>query len=149
MDLAKLRTLKEMVMTATELDEPWDYFFDHFSQDLDFMALGKGVRKAPLLTRILEMVGAQVFDGKAKVRGLQLTFLRKHNFVHGACHISGRLSAVLYFTDVKMGVLSINDPGARPHNTYFVRFTNLGVARASDGAEPILAAVPATRGVVN
>jgi hypothetical protein len=148
MDFTKLQTLKDMVMTATELGKPWDYFFDHFGADREFIALGKRVKKAPLLTGILEMVGGQILGEKAGVTELKLTSLRKRDFVHGACYINGRLVAVLYFTDVKMGMLSISDPTARPYNTFFARFTNFGVV-PDDGTEPILAPIPPTRGVVN
>ena len=126
--------------------EPWDYFFDHLGESRELPRLGKRVKKAPMLTGILQMVGGQVYQREAKVQDLQLTSLPKHHFLHGACFLAGRLATLLYFADIKMGVLSLD----APDKTYFVRFTNMGVVPASgDDDQSTVTPIPSTRGVVH
>lgn len=146
MDLEKLQSLKDMVMTAKDLADPWNYFFDHFSDSPSFMSQGKTVKNAPKLAGIIEGVGSQLLSRKARVKALRLTSLREHSFVHGACQISKRLTTVIYFTDVKMGLLAVQDPSGQ---TFFIRFTEMGVAPASDEDSQLLSTVPPTRDIVN
>lgn len=142
-DFSKIRTLRDMVQTATDLSEPWNYFFDHLVDDPGFMALGKRVGKAPMLKATLESVGEEVFGGEAQLRRLELQSLRKHDLVHGACFINGCHSTVLFLPDVKMGLLAVSKPG----NTQLVRFTEMGVAPAGEPGP--VASLPPTRNTVN
>src|SRR5438105_2776274 len=41
MDLALLATLKDKLATATNFSEVMVYFFDHFGEEAEFMALGE------------------------------------------------------------------------------------------------------------
>ena len=41
-----------------------------------------------------------------------MTELREHNFVHGTCFIDEKLAMVIFFTDIKMGLTSLNMGGA-------------------------------------
>lgn len=118
-------TLKEKIMTAENFNEPWNYFFDHFSGNPAFMNLGKRMESL-FLQSIFEEVGERLFRKKVKVTNLLLSRISQHHFVHGACFINGRMASVLYFEDVKMGILSILG-SMQTHEVSMIRFTGLEV----------------------
>jgi len=115
--------LKEKILGAENFNEVWEYFFDHFSDNPAFMNMGKKTQNA-LLRTILEEVGERLFRQKVKVTNMMLTEILQHHFVHGACFVQGRLASVLYFEDVKVGMLSILS-SAQKHEVSMIRFTGV------------------------
>ena len=118
-------TLKEKILTAENFKEPWDYFFDHFSENPAFMNMGSKTQSSLLLS-ILQEVGERLFRQKVKVTNMMLTEIPRHNFVHGACFVQGRLASVLFFKDVKVGMLSILS-SPQSHEVSMIRFTSVDV----------------------
>lgn len=130
MVLNDLTQLKEKLMTVEKIGDVWDFFFDHFGEDPQFMALGKS-RKPPLLRSILAKLAKELYGPGAKLTGLRLKTLRAQRFAHGACSLGGHPASVLYFADIGLGSVAATDP--RSGRTHFVRFTEMGTAPAADG----------------
>ncbi len=141
MGLSKLPELKEKLMLAEKIGDVWDYFFDHFGEDPEFMALGKR-RKSPFLRNILVKLGRQLYGPEGKLTALQLVVLRKHRFAHGSCFLGAHPASVMYFADVGLGSVAATEPGTG--RTHFVRFTEMGVApaRAGDDEGEVSFSVP-------
>lgn len=133
MDLSLLPTLKEKLMLAEQLSEVWDYFFDHFGESPEFIALGE-LKESPLLESILERLGTELFGPGASLQAVQLTYLSEHQLAHGSCFLAGRLATVIYFADIGMGTVAVDDRGTGL--TQFVRFTQMGaVPDDQEGSE--------------
>jgi hypothetical protein len=115
--------LKEKILRAENFNEAWEYFFAHFSENPAFMSMGEKTR-SPLLQSILEEVGERLFRQKVKVTNMMLTEISQHNFVHGACFVQSRLASVMYFKDVKVGMLSILG-SVQTHEVSMIRFTGV------------------------
>ena len=115
--------LKEKILRAENFNEVWEYFFDHFSDNPAFMNMGKKTQSS-LLRTILEEVGERLFRQKVKVTNMMLTEIPQHHFVHGACFVQNRLASVLYFEDIKVGMLSILS-SAQKHEVSMIRFTGV------------------------
>jgi hypothetical protein len=115
--------LKEKILGAENFNEPWEYFFDHFSENPAFMNMGKKTQ-SPFLQSILEEVGERLFRQKVKVTNMMLTEIPQHHFVHGACFVQNRLASVMYFEDAKVGMLSILG-SAQKHEVSMIRFTGI------------------------
>lgn len=121
MDLSLLATLKETLVHATNLSDVWTYFYDHFGEDPQFIALGQRARH-PFLETVLGEVGRQLFGKTVPVDNLLLTELPEHQFVHGGCTLGGRLANVMYFEDIRMGMLAVV-VSFTSSETKMVRFT--------------------------
>jgi len=107
MNLQKLSVLKDKLITAKDFQDPWNYFFDHFGENPDFLQLGHRSHD-PALKTIIEGIGEQLFKKKVKVSNFLLTEIAEHNFFHGACFIQGRIATVLFFKDIDKGLLAIS-----------------------------------------
>ena len=142
-----LQQLKDLLMTAENLAEPWEYFFDHFGESREFHALGKKAGKAPILRAMLDRVGHELFRDDGKVGKLRLVSIPQEKFVHGSCNLGGRMSTLFYFTDIKMGTVTVWDPTTGMQ--YHSRITATVLSGEDAAKEPILAPIPPTRDVVN
>ena len=140
--MKKLDELKDKLMTAEEIGDIWDFFFDHFGGDPEFMALGKR-RKSPLLQTILAQLGRELYGAEGQLTGLQLVVLRKQRFAHGSCNLGGHPATVLYFADIGLGSAAVTNPGTGM--THFIRFTKMGVKPAGEGPGATMTLPPGSR----
>jgi hypothetical protein len=123
MDLSLLTTLKETLVEATTFADIFTYFLDHFGEDPEFIELGERVRD-PMLEGIIAQVGLQLFGRKVHIDHVLFTYLAEHSFLHGTAMIEGRLSTVIYFRDIHMGLLVVLWTGTPPE-TKFIRFRGM------------------------
>jgi hypothetical protein len=123
MDLSLLATLKDKLIHAEQFNEVMIYFFDHFGDHSDFIALGERVSHE-LVENILETVAEQLFGQPVPVTHLFLTRLPEHQFVHGGAKLGGKMATVLYFEDICKGLLAVIW-SSRTSETKFIRFTGM------------------------
>jgi hypothetical protein len=121
MDLALLATLKNKLIHAKNFGQVWEYFFDHFGEDLEFIAQGERARH-PFLEAVLTQVGREMFGKPVRLTNLLLTRLPEHQFFHGACSLDGKLANVMYFEDIQVGLIAVAASFA-PSETKMARFT--------------------------
>lgn len=120
-DFSKLYILKKKMQLASDFSTPWNYFFDHFGENLSFMGMGKPVQNE-MIEAVIKAVGQQIFH-KKKVRldNTMLTALPDYHFIHGACFLEGRLCILFFFSDIDQGLIAVHVHG---NHTRLVRFTS-------------------------
>jgi hypothetical protein len=107
MDLTLFGKLKEKLKTATKFDEIWNYFFDHFMENAEFMAMGKPIQRHELLEAVLAQIAARLFKTDKAILAMRLIKLDEQNFIHGCGMLNGQLTSVIYFEDDHVGVFNI------------------------------------------
>lgn len=111
-------------MAAKNFKEPWDYFFDNFAEDLEFLKLGE-LAKDTMLKEIVTKIGEELFGTKkVSVTNFLMTELKKHHFFHGACFIQGRVTSVIFFADIDMGLIAVSMGGAE---VSLIRFSSVKI----------------------
>ncbi len=126
LDLAGLEDLKEMVVTAKDFHEPWDFFFTNFGERDGFMSEGRRTDH-PVLKAILESIGESLFGVKEQLDDALLVEIPKHSFIHGTCIMKGHFVAVLFFYDADIGLASVLDPVS--NNSQMLRFSSATVEK--------------------
>ncbi len=121
MDLNRLATLKDKLVSAKDFAPVWTYFFDNFGEDPAFIALGERTH-SPFLEAVLQQVGRALLQKDVTLTDVLLTHLPEHQFIHGACVINGALANLIYFEDVHVGALAVVT-SVSPGETKMVRFT--------------------------
>ena len=106
MDLTKLDTLREKVASARNLNDPWEFFFNHFGDDPSFLDFGSPTKNFVLET-VIEKIGEKVLRHDVHISNLLLTEISEYNFIHGACFIEDKLTSIIFFEDIDTGLLSI------------------------------------------
>jgi len=106
MDLSRLATLKEKLVGAQDFSGVFEFFFDHFGEDPDFMALGERASN-PLLETMLAHIAKQLFGREVPVTDVVLLRVAGHSFLHGTATLGGKLATVIYFEDKHVGLLAV------------------------------------------
>jgi hypothetical protein len=128
MDLSKLDELKLLMQTGRDFQAIWEYFLDNFAEKPEF--LGEGslmVGDDHLLCQIVEKTAMQVLrkfrPGIKQTPPVGRTWIQlpEHHFIHGGMMFCGHLTNVLYFDDIKLGLLFV-----QTNQSEFVRFSLAG-----------------------
>ncbi len=114
MDLVKLDILRLMMSTETDLQTIFEYFLDHFGENEEFISLGKPLtdQHHPLLS-VIHTVAQEIFAKyKMKANPLRLEHLLlihvpDHKLIHGGMLLQGHMANVLYFEDLKVGLMVV------------------------------------------
>ena len=122
MDLSLLETLRYKIATAKVFADVFEYFFDHFGEDMEFLDLGESADD-DLLLNLLGQVGGVIFKtDKVRLDGLRLVRIADYHFIHGGMTMNGAIANVIYCDDIQQGILAVHRPRVSPP-TQFVRFS--------------------------
>jgi hypothetical protein len=118
--------LKELLVASKDLTEPMDYFLQHVITDAEIVRASQPAASAMLLHMILELVerhcGQELF-----VLAPFFLHAAAYRLWHGGCHLGGYVAHVLYFDDVKIGMLSI----VKPQDSSSVGYLRFSVVQPS------------------
>jgi hypothetical protein len=128
MDLQKLEDLKAMVQIDEDFSAIWKYFFDHFGEKPEFAAGGRPAGEAiqSYLEPILEDICKRIVNRDVMIAEFMLSEVPGHGFYHGPCLTDAGIAVILYFEDVKMGMMSLT-PGLGSGLVHYARFTAVPV----------------------
>jgi hypothetical protein len=122
-NLHMLPLLKKKLVQATEFNKVFHYFFDHFGENREFMALGEAYQSREFESLIGHIAG-QLLGTRVVLMQLLLIHLPKQQFVHGTAQINGRLASFFYFEDIKVGMMALLGPHPDAE-TKFTRFSGM------------------------
>lgn len=120
MDLSPLTTLKDKLLHAKTFADVQTYFLDHFGDQPEFMELGERHRD-PFLEAVFASVAEQLHNGRVPVTNVMLKRLPEHGFIHGSALLGGRLATLLYFEELRRGLIAVIW-SVSPPETKFARF---------------------------
>lgn len=128
LDLERLEDLKEKMQVEEDFGEIWKFFFDHFGENPEFMALGRraGEDMHSFLEPILENICKHVVNREVMAAQFILTEAPGRNFYHGPCLTDAGIVVVFYFDDLKMGMFSLT-PTLGSGLVHYGRFSTLPV----------------------
>jgi len=121
MDITLLDTLRYKIDTVTTLSNAFEYFFDHFGDHPEFHTFGEPATDTILEQLLSHVAGAVLKTDRIKLAGLRLLRIAEYNFIHGGMMINGSIATVIYFDDIRKGILALKQPSSP--NTDFARFT--------------------------
>ena len=109
MDLTKLLdTLKDKLATAKDFKKVWEYFLDQVEGEPSLMDVGERVEKVDEVMMGLVAAAAQQAFKPGTTIAVQPTamgVIAAHHFVHGSLSINGLPGAVIYFSDIQVGLV--------------------------------------------
>ena len=122
MDLTLLDTLRFKIATDKVLADVFEYFFDNFGEDPEFFSVGTPVEDTRLAQLLAHVGGALFKAAKITLRDSRLVRIDEYSFIHGGFLMNGALANVIYFDDIKKGILAVHRPSSHGY-TDFVRFS--------------------------
>jgi hypothetical protein len=119
--LRRLPALKMKVTTGTNFAAIYNYFFDHFGENPEFMRLGEPSEQ-PLLEQILTHMANTVYKTQVSLVHSRFVHLPDQKFIHGSCLLKEGVVTFFYFEDLDAGMAALASPG-RSVETRLVRFS--------------------------
>ncbi|MGD2086946.1 MAG: hypothetical protein PVH61_12255 [Candidatus Aminicenantes bacterium] len=121
----EIEKLKDML----ETEEDFNAIFQQFMLLVDspkFMNMGKR-KKNKFLETIVNKTLSDIDMGE--IMGIRITYIRSFGFYHGSFITEMMPGNVIYFTDIKMGLVTV--PRDFQGNTSYFRFTGAEVSPGS------------------
>lgn len=116
-----IEALKREFSSLEDFTGLLDRFFDCIESDAELTRSAEPYT-APRLHELLAHVAAEMVGGEVVVLLLRLLRVPKHRLVHGSGTVSGRLACVVWFEDLRQGLLAVAMGG----EMRYARFTEVG-----------------------
>ena len=129
MEWHRLEQLRELLQSEEEFGKIFSFYFDHLGENEMFTQAGKHAAPAfqEELMPILENILKHMVNRDVMIAQLLLTEVQTHRFYHGPCLSDAGFGCVLYFDDLKMGLVSLA-PSMGSGMVHYARFTTLNVS---------------------
>jgi hypothetical protein len=112
-DADQIVILKRRLRQDTNLDQFWKYYFDHFAEHPSFKTMGSPCCNEFVADR-LRLVGQKLFgQDRILLNDLLLIEIPEFGLIHGVCSLQGSLASVLYFPEMKIGVIAVTRPNGQ------------------------------------
>ncbi len=127
MKIERLQELKQKLTKGADLSIIWTFYMDHFADHREFTELGAPARNEYLDT-ILHKICQQMFGKTIKITDFFLIYIPKYQFFHGPFQVQGSkgsIGGVIYFEDIKIGLLAVSGAYPATDEVKYSRFTEV------------------------
>ena len=107
MKMNRLYELKQKLTNESDLSKIWLFYMDHFAENLEFMELGNRA-ESEFLNAVLHKTCQQMFGGATKLTEFLLVYIPKYQLFHGVFQVKKRNGYIIYFDDLKVGLLAVS-----------------------------------------
>ncbi len=137
MKIDQLQELKQKLTNEKDLSKIWLFYMDNFADHPEFTDLGQPAHNQ-YLDAVVYKTCQQIFGKTIKITNSLLIYIAEHQFFHGPFQAGGRIGGVIYFKDIKIGLLAVSEKFPPTDAVKYSRFSE--VARVS--SLPLLRCIP-------
>jgi hypothetical protein len=124
MKIDRLQELKQKLTNEADLSRIWLFYMDHFADHPEFTELGEPAHNE-YLDAVVHKTCQQMFGKTIKINNFFLIQIAKHQFFHGPFQVEGRIGGVIYFEDIKIGLLAVSAEFPPTDAVKYSRFSEL------------------------
>ena len=124
MKIERLQELKQKLTNEADLSQIWLFYMDHFADHPEFTELGEPANNE-YLDAILDKNIEQMFGRAITISNFFLIYIAKYQFFHGSFQVKGRIGGVIYFQDIKIGLLAVSAEFPPTDAVKYSRFSEL------------------------
>jgi len=99
-----LDTLKTKMTTNDDFKETFDFFFDNFAEDPDFMESGSPVENEMLMQAAKTIARRMLGEEQVTLSNFMLMGLPDFHFFHGVGFVNRYMFNIFYFDDIDTGM---------------------------------------------
>ena len=107
MKIDRLQELKQKLTLEADLSHIWLFYLDHFADDPEFTELGEPAYNEYLDT-VLHKTCKHLFGMAIKITDFFGIYIAEYQLFHGPFQVKGRIGGVIYFEDIKIGLLAVS-----------------------------------------
>ena len=107
-DLDKLYELREKMVICKNLHEINVFFMDYFGENPEFIAIGAPPKDTEFMETLIAEAVSKIFNtNKIVLSHRAFVHIEEYEFIHGCFFGNGKPMSILYFEDLKLGVLCV------------------------------------------
>jgi hypothetical protein len=122
MKIDRLQELKQKLTNEADLSHIWLFYMDNFADYREFTQLGEPAHNE-YLDAVLHKSCQQMFGSTITVTSFLPIYIAKHQFFHGPFQVEGRIGGVIYFEDIKVGLLAVSQEFPPTDEVKYSRFS--------------------------
>ncbi|MEH2214534.1 hypothetical protein [Nostoc sp.] len=132
MNIDRLQELKQKLTNDADLSDIWLFYMDHFADLPKFTDMGESAYNE-YLDAVLQKTCQQMFDRAIKISDFLLIYITPYHLFHGAFFLEGRIGGVIYFEDIKIGLIAVSADYPPTDAVKYSRFTEMIQLSAPNG----------------
>ncbi|MBN3899478.1 MULTISPECIES: hypothetical protein [unclassified Nostoc] len=132
MKIDRLQELKQKLTHEADLSHIWSFYMDHFADQPEFTDLGEPLYNE-YLDAILHKTCQQMFGRAIKITGFFLIYIPNYRLFHGPFQVEGRIGGMIYFEDIKTGLLAVSADYPATDAVKYSRFSEIIQLSAPNG----------------
>ena len=132
MNIDRLQELKQKLTNDADLSDIWLFYMDHFADHPEFTELGQPTYNE-YLDGVLHKICQQIFGRAIKITDFLLIYIAKYHFFHGPFQVERRIGGVIYFQDIKIGLIAVSADSPPTDAVKYSRFTEMIQLSAPNG----------------
>lgn len=107
MNIDRLQELKQKLTLEADLSAIWSFYMDHFADDPKFIELGEP-KYNEYLDAVIHKTVEQMFGRAIKINGFFPIYIAQYSFFHAPFWVERRIGGVIYFEDIKIGLIAVS-----------------------------------------
>ncbi|MBD2502847.1 hypothetical protein [Anabaena azotica] len=124
MNINRLQELKQKLTLESDLSSIWSFYMDNFADHPEFIELGEPAHNKFLDTVIHKTV-EQMFGKKIKITDFFLIYIAQYHFFHAPFLVERRIGGVIYFEDIKIGLIAVSADYPPTDEVKYSRFSEI------------------------
>lgn len=124
MNFKRWQELKQILANEADLSKIWLFYMDHFGDHPQFIELGQPVRNA-YIDEVIKKTCQELFGKNVKITDSLLIHIPRQQFFHGPFQANGRIGGVIFFEDIKVGLMSVSAKFPPNDEVKYSRFTEV------------------------
>ncbi len=124
MNIDRLQELKQKLTIEADLSNIWLFYMDHFADHAEFTELGKPTHNQ-YLDGVLHNTCQQMFGRAIKITDFLPIYIPEYHFFHAPFQVERRIGGVIYFEDIKIGLIAVSADYPPTDEVKYSRFSEI------------------------
>ncbi|MEA5567815.1 hypothetical protein [Anabaena sp. UHCC 0399] len=124
MNINRLQELKQKLTSEADLSKIWSFYMDNFADHLEFTELGEPSDNEYLYT-VIHKTCEQIFGKAVKITDFLPIYITEYGFFHAPFQAERRIGGVIYFEDIKIGLIAVSADYPPTDEVKYSRFSEV------------------------
>jgi hypothetical protein len=124
MNIDQLQELKQKLTIEANLSAIWSFYMDHFADHPEFIELGEPTSNE-YLHSVIHKTSQQMFGREIEISNFFPIYITQYGFFHAPFWAEQRIGGVIYFEDIKVGLIAVSADYPPTDEVKYSRFSEV------------------------
>lgn len=124
MNIDQLQELKQKLTIEANLSTIWSFYMDHFADHPEFIELGEP-KYNEYLHSVIHKTSQQMFGREIEISNYFPIYIAQYSFFHAPFWVERRIGGVIYFEDIKVGLIAVSADYPPTDEVKYSRFSEI------------------------